>query len=344
MISIMHRIWSRLQSIGQQALFAFQYLEAQIYRRRSWVVQRWQNAAMVSEAKRIAIFTHYDKKGQIPDYVSHHLEQLRHCGYTIFFVTNSPVLTAESWDILRPLCGMILRRRNLGYDFGAYRDALREIPDLGMIDSLILANDSVYGPIHPLIDILKRADPNQADIWGINDSYAHRYHLQSYFLIFNRRALMEPKLKNFWDRLLYVRSKSFVIRYYELGLSGAALSAGLRLKALCPYRDLSRATMEALEQLPLATAKQRAKVLHGDYLKWLYNTLQSGIPVNPSHHFWEVMLTQHSCPFIKRELLTKNPERIPGLSRWEAVIHQISSYNSNRIIIHLQQTLSNRCI
>jgi lipopolysaccharide biosynthesis protein len=191
---------------------------------------------------------------------------------------------------------------------------------------------------------LERADLNEADIWGINDSYAHRYHLQSYFLIFNRRALSEPKLKRFWDRLLYARSKSFVIRYYELGLSHTALKAGLRLKALCPYRELVKTTLDSLERLPLATPKQRAKLSHGDYMKWLYDTLQSGIPINPSHYFWDGMLLQHSCPFIKRELLTKNPAHIPQLLQWEELIHQVSNYDSSLIVRHLQQVLRNRCV
>ncbi len=343
-LSTIQRVRRHVQTLGQLAPFGLRYLEAQLYRRRSWVVERWQIAESISDAKQIAIFTHYDARGQVPDYVCYYLDQLRDCGYTILFVTNSPFLTAEAWETLRPLCGMILRRRNLGYDFGAYRDALREIPDLGRLDSLILANDSVYGPIQPLRLALERADLNEADIWGINDSYAHRYHLQSYFLIFNRRALLEPQMKGFWDRLLYVRSKSFVIRYYELGLSHTAIKAGLRLKALCPYRKLVTATIDSLEQLPLATPKQRAKLLHGDYLKWLYDTLQSGTPINPSHYFWEGMLTQHSCPFIKRELLTKNPAGIPQLPQWEAVIHRVSHYDSSLIVRHLQETLRNRCV
>jgi lipopolysaccharide biosynthesis protein len=47
------------------------------------------------------------------------------------------------------MCGLILRRKNVGYDFGGFKDAIARIPDLGRLDSLLLANDSVYGPFHP---------------------------------------------------------------------------------------------------------------------------------------------------------------------------------------------------
>lgn len=341
---IIRRLRVKLRESITMLQLGLRFFEAQLYRRKSWVVERWQGQIDFTSAARIAIFTHYDRQGRVADYVRYYLEQLREAGFTILFVTNSPRLLADSVVELRNLCGLVIRRRNFGYDFGAYRDALREIQSFSNLECLILANDSVYGPFRPLAEVLRRADPQQADVWGINDSYDRCYHLQSYFLVFHRRALAADSLWQFWDRLLYVRSKRFVIRYYEVGLSRAAVSAGLKLRALCSYRELAASSLLALRQLPLATPGGRENIFHGDFLKFIYDMLEAGIPLNPSHFFWDRMLLQHGCPFLKRELLTLNPAKIPLVYNWETVVRQIGTYDTNLIITHLQQVLKNRCI
>lgn len=340
----LRRLYQRYQSLRPVVEFAFRNLEAQLYRRRTWVIQRWSGQGDLATATRIAVFVHYDRHGQVADYVRYYLEQLNIAGYSVVFVTNSPKLTTAALTVLQGRAALILRRRNLGYDFGAYRDAQREIPNLSRLDSLILANDSVYGPFQPLTELLRLADPQQADIWGINDSYEKRYHLQSYFLVLNRTALLSAGLQVFWDRLRYVRSKSFVINFYEVGFSQAALSAGLRLKAICPYRELAASSIAALCRLPLATARERAKVHHGDYLRMIYDKLTAGVPINPSHMFWDQMLTRYRCPFLKRELLACNPIAVPQVIQWERVVRGQSDYDTSLIERHLQQVLQNRCI
>ena len=337
-------LYRRYQRLSCGLAFASRYLEAQVLRRQTWVVERWPGQGDLASAKRIAIFVHYDRHGQVAEYVHYYLEQLAVAGYAILFVTNSPKLTPAALKALQSRCALILRRRNLGYDFGAHRDALRAIPDLSTLDSLILANDSVYGPFHPLVELLSRTDPHQADIWGINDSYDRYYHLQSYFLVLHRPALTNPRLRAFWDHILYVRSKSFVVHFYEVGFSRAALQAGLRLQALCPYRELAAASIEALRRLPLATPEERVKLYHGDYLRIIHEQLTTGVPVNPSHLFWDQMLTRYRCPFLKRELLTLNPAGVPGVNQWEQVIRSQSDYDTHLIERHLQQVLRHRSV
>lgn len=337
-------LYLRYRRLRRGLTFALRYLEAQMFRRQTWVVQRWSGHGDLATANRIAIFVHYDRHGQVADYVRYYLEQLAAAGYGILFVSNSPTLTPAALADLRGRCGLILRRRNLGYDFGAYRDALREIPAPGRLDSLILANDSVYGPFHPLAELLARADPQRADIWGINDSYDRYYHVQSYFLVLHRPALTSARLQAFWDQILYVRSKDFVVHFYEVGFSRAALQAGLRLKALCPYRELAAASIAALRRLPLATPEERAKLYHGDYLRLVHDQLVAGIPVNPSHLFWDQMLIRYHCPFLKRELLTLNPAAVPGVNEWERVIRGLSDYDTSLIERHLQQILRHRSV
>ena len=53
--------------------------------------------------------------------------------------------------------------------------------------------------------------------------------------------------------------------------------------------------------------------------------LCSGQPVNPTHFFWDVLITDYKFPFIKRELLFHNPAQIPTYYRCKEVV-----MNSNR--------------
>ena len=69
----------------------------------------------------------------------------------------------------------------------------------------MLANDSVYGPLFDLKEILARCDAS-ADIWGMTDNRAGGYHLQSYFLLFRGRALVCPEA----DGVLSVRATGAV--------------------------------------------------------------------------------------------------------------------------------------
>jgi len=59
--------------------------------------------------------------------------------------------------------------------------------------------------------------------------------------------------------------------------------------------------------------------------------------VNPMQYFWDVLITDYDCPFIKRELIQSNPASIPFVSRWRAVIASRSDYDTAMIERHLQR-------
>ncbi|WP_296696941.1 rhamnan synthesis F family protein [Thiocapsa sp. UBA6158] len=337
------------QALGRRRLGNFIehracWMRVRLARDPSWVVQRWDGERGLRESKRIAVFVHYDDKGLVHPYILFHLEQLRKAGYSILFVTNSPLLLPAAIDVLKARCGLILLRRNRGYDFGAYKDALREIPDLAALDSLILANDSVYGPFHDLGDLLGRADPNQADIWGITDNFEHHYHLQSYFLLLHPPALAATEFQRFWKDVCYAQTKELVVHHHEIGFSRRMLSAGLQLEALYPYRMVAMDLLEDLECRSLENPDWAARLPQRDYLKWFHKTLMAGIPLNPSHFFWEPLLRRHGYPFLKRELLTRNPCGVPMTQYWESVVRQVSGYDTRLISRHLQHVLHNRCV
>jgi lipopolysaccharide biosynthesis protein len=333
---------SRLQAALGWAGVARLALITLVLRRKDWIAHQIVGERVLDGAKRVAIFAHYDPCGRVHDYVVYYLEALRAAGYEIVFVSNAPKLDDRAVNVLRPLCAIILRRVNVGYDFGAYKDALSVIGELSAFEELIVANDSVYGPLHDLATILKRCDAS-ASVWGITDSWSQRYHLQSYFLLFRKDALAAPCMRKFWDSVRYGGSKTWVISKCEVRLTQFMLREGLRCAALYPYRSAVAALTTEVFEEDLLERKDLSDP-HRRYLTSIFGAVQDGTPLNVMHHFWDHLIIRMHCPFIKRELLQSNPARVPFVYRWEDAIRRVSTYDTDLIVRHLQSGLRDRSI
>jgi hypothetical protein len=58
--------------------------------------------------------------------------------------------------------------------------------------------------------------------------------------------------------------------------------------------------------------------------------------INPMQYFWDILVIDYKCPFIKRELIQSNPAHIPFTSQWPDVILSQSHYDVTMIKRHLQ--------
>ena len=318
------------------------YLRGRARSRTDFIEERWRGLQDLSAASRVAVFNHYDPRGVLHDFVADYVRQLTEAGFTTIFVSNSPSLPRETIDRLLPSCALLLRRANIGYDFGALKDGIAQIPRLDRIDALLLANDSVYGPFHALRDIVVSMD-NSADVWGITDCWEQRYHLQSFFLLFGRPALQSPAFARFWSRVAYVQSKDWIIEQYEIGLTRALMAAGLRCRALYPYRQVATALLEAVRggKLLQAEGLDQNQMNH---IRLLYDLVRRDAPLNSTHYFWDYLIECMGCPFLKRELLRDNPMGIPFVQHWEKVVRSASAYDTGLIARHLEATLDGRAV
>lgn len=164
-------------------------------------------------------------------------------GYSPFIVSNS-LLRDEDLDRLRAASWRILERENFGYDFGGYRDALRCIERWQLApERMIVMNDSVWLPMAP--DLMRRleAQAETADIVGLlqDEKVQHdtdggqptvRFHLESYFYLFTKKALDNPAFHTFWQSYQMTDCKIRTIKHGEIGFSKKMNAAGLRLEAL----------------------------------------------------------------------------------------------------------------
>jgi hypothetical protein len=43
-------------------------------------------------------------------------------------------------------------------------------------------------------------------------------------------------------------------------------------------------------------------------------------PLNPTHHLWRVLATRFDYPFLKTELIRRNPADLPGVTEWKKLV------------------------
>lgn len=320
-------------------------LLASYFRTGAQIMSVWPNAG-VALGPLVAVFVHFDPTCHVQDFVVNYLVALRDAGLSVVFVSNCPALDEASLARVKPHCAAIILRRNVGHDFGAIRDALRVIGlPRDNTQSLLIANDSVFGPLQDLRPILDKIDFDKADLWGATESWQHRYHLQSFFLVASRRALTSPAWARFWRRMRLVQSRYWVVQRYEIGLTQAMLAGGLRCAAIWSYDSLTR----MLPPPDLDGEGQRilgvdpADDMRRGHLDRLRNHIVAAIPMNPTAEFWRQLLLA-GFPFIKRELLRSNPARVADLVEWRDVVRAVSRVDLTPFEAQLQREPTDRAI
>lgn len=245
---------------------------------------------------RVALVCHHDPLGRLRDDLLHYLRTLRDAGFSVVLVSNSGALHPECMGAARTLCAAVLVRRNLGLDFCAWRDAM-EYLGLPHTDTrqLLLANDSVYGPLRPLAPLLARIG-DAPGLWGLTDSRERGFHLQSYFLLAQADVLHSAAWQEFWRRVRPLPSKWLIVQRYEIGLTQGLLQAGFSCQAL----------FSGVEQ-------------------------SSGTGANPTLRRWHDLL-EAGLPFIKREVLRNNPHAVTGLTARRAGVADFASASLLRAI------------
>ncbi len=313
-------------------------------RRSRQIVMVWPEGEIIL-GPRIVLFMHFDKSGVVRRQLLLYMRDLHENGRTIVFVSNARRLRPAHFEALKNFCAAVIVRRNIGHDFGAWRDAV-EFLGLPRADTeeIIFANDSVFGPLLPLGDVLRRLDYDKADVWGLTESWQLRYHLQSFFLAFGPAALRAEVFLKFWRSVRPVPAKAYVVHAYEVGITQAMVKGGLRCAALWDYTNLiklvDRAELERLilaeesaagkaDPLQLARKKQTLRIRDG---------VAKRVALNPSADLWRQLLMS-GFPFIKRELLRDNPTKVEDVGDWIEVVQDVLAADPDPILLDLRTML-----
>lgn len=328
------RSWSLARRLLRRATAEFSYIRA-AGDVGDQVTDRREGAVPLSD--RVCVFVHFDRRGHVWPHTRRYLTALGDAGLSIILVSNSGALQTESEAWVTAHCSRLLLRRNRGYDFGAYRDGIAALPATPSL--LILANDSVYGPIGCSLNAwLNQMDFAVADIWSLTDSWQHRFHLQSFLLAFGPAALAHPSFAAYWAGVRNLTSKWAAVRFYELRMTSVFQAAGLRCAAVWDYLDLVDA-MQALEETEEPESEpgidEGALRRMAERTVWCANRR---IPMNPTSDLWLALLDR-GFPFIKRELLRLNPSRTPDLLAWHRRVKAADPVAYAEIVADLQRAL-----
>jgi lipopolysaccharide biosynthesis protein len=247
------------------------------------------------------LFAHFDKDDKVDDYVLHYLKHIRELNFSIVFVSTARLPRPEV-DRVRPHCFDVILRENIGLDFGSWAAGLAK-HDAAIDGRLLLANDSVYGPIGSLSAAVDRLTSRPADFYGLVESIEIAPHLQSWFLLFERGMIRHPAFSAVLSRSYAAMSKRQIILQGEVNLSRRLADSGLRYNAL--YRSGRASLVE--------------RCLLG----------------NPSHYLWQELLFDEGIPFLKVELLRDNPLGLEDADTILAAVDRLDPELAGVIARHL---------
>jgi hypothetical protein len=333
----MRRLRSYIFVISYKAISWVLWYLAALRFRRHYIRTVRQGTVPLAEASRVAVLVHFNRQGRFLRYLCYLVRALEQAGFAVIIASNSRRIDEVTLRQVLPHCAAVIHRHNVGLDFGAWRDALTLIENITGLERLVIVNDSVFGPLQDIGTTLERCDFAAADVWGMTDSYDVRYHLQSYFMIFGPAALASDCFRNFWQGVRYVGHKRSVVLLHEVGLSQALLKSGLRVKALFPYSQLVDAVLgQAIAGRP------DGHPLGANFFDMLLQNVNAGVPLNPTHYFWEYLITTLGFPFLKRELIERNPVGIAFVINWRNAIRESTDFPIEVIDEYLQTAARNR--
>lgn len=273
--------------------------------------------------KRACIFLFYDKEGCVDGHVTFLLGKLRPFIDRLVFVANGE-LTDESRELLKRTVSPedILVRENTGYDAGGFLDGLiyTGFEQLGEYDELILANDSVFGPVYPLEEMFSAMEARpELDFWGVtghreiedfvmrNNPRGHMLaHVQSYFTVFRKSVLSSECFKSYWLELPAMNSRDMVIQRHETYFTCYFSEKGFRWDTYIPVENETNT-------VPNSTCADAAKLL------------------------------KMRCPFVKRSIFSPNADKYENTGgeiavKVRQIIQQSSDYDFNIILDNLLRT------
>jgi lipopolysaccharide biosynthesis protein len=236
------------------------------------------------------LFAHYDPDGKVDDYVLRYLKHIKELNFSIVFVSTAR-LPAAAVERLRAECFDVVLRDNIGLDFGSWAAGFAK-HGAAIDGRLLLANDSVYGPIGSLSAAIGRLTSGPADFYGFVESIEIAPHLQSWFLLFEPSVVRDPAFTAILSRSYSAMSKQQIIVQGEVDLTRRLVDAGLR------YNALYRSTQASL--------------------------IERSLLGNPSHFLWRELLFDEGIPFLKVELLRDNPA---GLDEAETILAAVDRFD-----------------
>jgi hypothetical protein len=318
----------------------------------------------------LSVFAHFDPHGDVAPHVLAHLDALAEVSGRLLIVTTAQLIPSARKQF--EARGELIERANEGYHFSSWKAGLDHAGDWAALPDLLLANDSVVGPLAPYRQILTAAGdsavgahgPGSWGFWGITKDLEGGERLQSYLLGFSEVTLRNPLFAAFWRGLAPLPTRAEVTARYERGIHRLLIAGGLRSHAYfvpTPREDAvgrhRRARYAFREQLdvrreqlrehgvtrlgPTGMAREvRREWRHRRISKPTRRFLSAGAIHDPMVSLWDRALDGR-LPFVKISTLREDPYRI-GSERMLTALEQAHPQVFGALRDYLERTRPDR--
>ena len=265
--------------------------------------------------KRLLLYVHYNKYDELSGHVLYQLEQLRPLFSKLIVISNSQLTKSATSTLKETGVDEVIQRENLGFDFAAWRDGMAHIgfEDLTDYDSVTLMNDTCFGPLWDISDIVEGFEerPN-VDFWGKTKYFEE--HLQSYFISFKKHVVDSETFQQFWTSIKTFTDVQDVIDNYETKVTSVLTEAGFRYDAV--FNTVSEETGD---------------LIHPDF-----------------SYYRPISTLEHKVPFIKLKAFTDNEKKgrllldyITKLSAYPLALikSHLNSYHSPDSLVILDEKI-----
>ncbi len=236
--------------------------------------------------KKICLMSHFDVHDIVDPHVIYYLSKLQIQKIEVIFISSCPTLKEFEIEKIKPYCSTIILKKNFGFDFSCWQEALKHVKNILTYDSLILANDSVYGPLCDLGILFSEMEEEKYDLMGALESWERTRHLQSFFLVFNKKIIHDSCFKNFFLKHIKLsRSKENIIFTTELRLANYFRERGFHVGAYVSIPTLQNKLQ-----------KFKYELVYNDYTPDFISAQ------NPSLFFSDFLIKRLNFPFLKVSL------------------------------------------
>jgi lipopolysaccharide biosynthesis protein len=164
------------------------------------------------------------------------VNELQLFGYQVIVTSACEVNEELAWSgDVRVDQLVVIRKPNIGYDFGSWGVALWVMPEIARADRVLIVNDSMAGPFVSMRPLLEEFEETGATLWGLTNSAQFAPHVQSYFIGFCDGILDDAPLRRFWGDVRHERDKLKIIFENELGLSRLLHEEGYECVVAFPH-------------------------------------------------------------------------------------------------------------
>lgn len=188
---------------------------------------RWEGETRVpANPEKVAVIAHWSVDARVSPSFEALVRAVMKRGYFVLIASACSDPEPLQFASELPTRPAILRKPNIGYDFGSWAAAFLSQPQVFLANRVLQINDSLLGPFSSIDHLIDDFESDKGDLWGLVRNHQIRAHLQSYFIGYTAPVLQSRTFQDFWASVRVEATKPQIIQRYEYGLSQRVYNEG----------------------------------------------------------------------------------------------------------------------